>query len=206
MDFSNFHEGDWQNFLYLVVILCVLLNSLANKKDLGIKQATKYLVVWSVIALVAVLIYSYRYQFFEIKNRVVTELTPSTPSINNLGQIVIKASQDGHFYLDTKINGIAVRFMIDTGASDTTLNKNDAQRIGINLNDLIFNRVYQTANGKSLGAAVQLDEFEIGTMKFQNVGATVNSADMGTSLLGMNFLKQLKKYEFYEDKLIISVE
>jgi predicted aspartyl protease len=42
-------------------------------------------------------------------------------------------------------------------------------------------------------------------MVFYDVPASVNSAEMGTSLLGMSFLRRFKKYEFYRDKLILSM-
>ena len=118
---------------------------------------------------------------------------------------MINLSQDGHFYLNVKINNVPVRFMIDTGASDIVLNLDEAKRVGIDVKKLRFDKTYQTANGKSFGAMVVLDEITVADVIFRKVSASVNSAEMGTSLLGMRFLRQFKKYEFYQDKLVLTI-
>ena len=94
--------------------------------------------------------------------------------------------------------------MVDTGASDMVINQNDARRIGIDLSRLKFNRAYQTANGTSYGAGVRLKEVKFGDLVFQDIPASVNSADMGISLLGMSFLRNFSKYEFTRDQLILT--
>jgi predicted aspartyl protease len=33
---------------------------------------------------------------------------------------------------------------------------------------------------------------------------SINSGDMGTSLLGMSFLQRFEKYEFYQDRLVLT--
>ena len=42
-------------------------------------------------------------------------------------------------------------------------------------------------------------------VKFKDVNVSVNSANMGVSLLGMSFLKRFSKYEVYQDKLILTL-
>lgn len=116
----------------------------------------------------------------------------------------INISRDGHFYVNLKVNNKNVKFMIDTGASDMVMNKEDAKRVGINLEDLSFNRIYQTANGKTLGASVLFEVVEINGVLFYDVPASINNSKMGTSLLGMRFLRNFKRYEFYQDKLILT--
>ena len=84
------------------------------------------------------------------------------------------------------------------------LNQKDARKIGINAKNLVFNRIYQTANGKSYGASVILNKVEINGLIFKQVPASVNSGNMGISLLGMRFLRNFKKYEFSQNKLILT--
>jgi aspartyl protease family protein len=94
--------------------------------------------------------------------------------------------------------------MIDTGASDIMLSISDAKKIGINTNNLIFNRPYQTANGRSFGASIKLKEVEISGIKFKDIYASVNEGDMGVALLGMSFLRRFSKYEFFQDRLVLT--
>ena len=47
--------------------------------------------------------------------------------------------------------------MIDTGASDVAITKEDAIRIGFDINKLRYTKFYSTANGTSASAPVMLD-------------------------------------------------
>jgi aspartyl protease family protein len=198
----NFQNSDWQNFIYLFLILLVLLSSLIARRDFAFSKLFKALAIWGLIGFVLVLLYSYRFEFADFKNRVLGELNPSKARLEE-DKLIVNLSKDGHFYLNVKINNKEVRFMIDTGASDIVLSKNDAKKIAINLDNLNFNRIYQTANGKSFGASIKLDEIEISKVKFFDVNASVNSGEMSVSLMGMDFLRRFKRYEFYQDKLIL---
>jgi aspartyl protease family protein len=205
MNFNSLQNNDWQQLIYLLVLLAVILISVSARKNFAYSKLFKALGIWGFVVLVCIILYSYRFEFSDFKNRVLGEINPSSARFAEGGRLVINLSQDGHFYLNTKINGTAVRFMIDTGASDIVLNKSDAIRAGIDLKNLRFNRVYQTANGRSFGASTILDELEVGGVKFYRVNASVNDADMGTSLLGMSFLRRFRKYEFYQDKLVLEI-
>lgn len=198
-------NNDWQNFIYLALILVVLVSGLISRRDLDFKKIVKYLAIWSVIGFVTVALYAYRFEFSDFKTRILGEINPSAVRVGKTGELIVNLSEDGHFYLNVKINGTPVRFMIDTGASDIVLNLNEAKRLGIDVRELRFNKPYQTANGTSFGAMVLLNEIVVGDAVFRDVPASVNSAEMGTSLLGMSFLRQFNKYEFYRDRLVLEL-
>lgn len=200
----NLNSSDWPYLIYSLILLSLLIMGLVSRRDLSFSKTFKYIAIWLGIAAITIIFYSYRYELSSFKNRILGEIIPAQARINKQGQIIINASQDGHFYMNSTINGFPVKFMIDTGASDIVLNLKDAANSGINIRKLNFNRRYQTANGISLGAKVTLEEMKVGNISFQNVPASVNNANMGTSLLGMSFLQQCKKYEFYQDKLILT--
>ncbi len=205
MDFNNLSSADWQRFSYCALLLIVLTTNLMARKELTISKTIKYLTMWFAVSLVLIALYSYRYEFSDFKNRLAAEINPSAAQLTKSGQIIINASQDGHFYVEARINSVNIHFMVDTGASDIAINLADAARIGLSTKSLIFNKPYQTANGVALGAGVTLEELEISNTKFTNISASVNGSNMGTSLLGMSFLKRLKKYEVYQDKLILTI-
>lgn len=202
---SHLNESDWQSFIYLVVLLVFLASGLVARQNLDWKKIFKYFGIWAVIGFFIIVLYSYRFEFSDFKNRILGEVNPSLARSNKDGQIVINISRDNHFYVNTLINDKKVRFMIDTGASDIVINLRDAKRVGIDVDNLLFNKRYQTANGISYGANTRLEKFQFGDIIFNDVPASVNSAEMGTSLLGMRFLRQFKKYEFYQDKLILTI-
>ena len=203
MIITDLNLDDFGQLIYLVLLLIFVANGFLFRGNLKISQIFKQLVAWSLIVLVIILGYSYRYEFYEIKDRLAAEILPSR-AVNKDGQLIIKSSVDGHFYIDVKINDQSLKLMVDTGASDLVLSARDAKKIGIDFNNLQFTRVYQTANGKSYGALVKLEKIDIGEISFNNVYAGVSSGDMGVSLLGMSFLRRFKKYEFHQDQLILN--
>ncbi len=204
MNFSNLNESDWQNFAYIALLLAFMAPRLLSR-EMPFAKTLQYIALWGFVALFFVSLYTYRYQLIEFKDKIFSAVSPTSPTINKNGQIVIKIAQDGHFYIDTKINNLDVRFMIDTGASDVIISQKEAKRIGVNFEKLNFNKIYQTANGKTSGANIVLDEIWIADQKFEKVNASINKSEMGQSLLGMSFLKRFNKYEFYREELILEL-
>jgi aspartyl protease family protein len=93
-------------------------------------------------------------------------------------------------------NGIPLRFLIDTGASDVVLSPAAARAIGIDMEALRFTRVFNTANGTVRGAPYNLASLKVGPIELANVPVSVNQAEMDVSLLGMTFLNRLESFEF----------
>ena len=100
-------------------------------------------------------------------------------------------------------NGVPIRFLIDTGASDIVLNPSDARRLGFDASNLRFSRQYETANGMVRGAPVTLRELRVGQLHLFDVEASVNEAPLEVSLLGMSFLNELSGYEVARGRLIL---
>jgi len=161
--------------------------------------------LWIVFALVALVLYSYRFEFFEVKDRVLSDLFPSKAINKNHKQLVLNIAQDGHYYLNVKIKNNEVRFMIDTGASDVVIDEKIALKLGYDLKKINYDKVFQTANGQSYGASIYFDEVDVSGIKFYNVQASITNSDLVIPLLGMSFLQKFYKYEFFRDKLILTL-
>ncbi len=100
------------------------------------------------------------------------------------------ANEDGHFYVEALVNGVSVRFVIDTGASDIVLTREDAARAGVSADGLSFTGSAQTANGVVRTAPVRIKTFALGPWEDGDVRASVNDGQMGGSLLGMSYLSR----------------
>lgn len=102
------------------------------------------------------------------------------------------ADTGGHFVTTATVNGVAMRFMVDTGASLVTIGSREALRAGINY--LAGRRVsLQTANGMTTAYRVRLDSVRLGDIALDNVdGVVVEGAVMGDlGLLGLSFLNRV---------------
>ena len=126
-----------------------------------------------------------------------------------VGALVLLASallnqKPAPIYADLHIGGKGpYRFLVDTGASDIVLDPADAQRLGIDLGSLTFDRPFGSANGIGYGAKTVVGGLSVGPIAFTNVEVAINKTRMGSSLLGMAFLKRLKSYSVSGGKLVL---
>lgn len=125
-------------------------------------------------------------------------------SVLSENRVAVPQSFDGHYYLTLELEGVPVEFVVDTGASEMVLSREDAERIGLNLDELAFIGSAQTANGTVRTAAVWLDDVRLGPLVDRNVRAVVNDGDLFSSLLGMGYLERFDSIEIKNRELILS--
>jgi aspartyl protease family protein len=189
-------QGDWANVTYLVALLALVSAGVVAGRRLDVPTAAKHAAAWVGVALLLVVGYSYRIEIGGIGERVLGQLLPHRGTVVDEGTVTFQAGNDGHFRVEAMVDGTSLRFLVDTGASDVVLSPTDARRLGFDLDRLAFSRFYATANGQVRGAPVRLREVKVGPILVSDVRASVNEADMGSSLLGMSFLGRLEYYEF----------
>ncbi|MGD9097880.1 MAG: TIGR02281 family clan AA aspartic protease [Desulfobacterales bacterium] len=163
----------------------------------------KGLLVWGLIFAVGMLGYVFRHDLASVKDRMLAALIPEFGSQPTDRTLKFHVSADGHFYIRAQVNGISIRFLVDTGASHIVLTPRDAQRLGLDRRRLTFDKIYATANGVVRGASIEVDDFRVRHLHLQNVRASVNEAPMGESLLGMTFFNRMQRYAVENDVLTI---
>ena len=106
------------------------------------------------------------------------------------GTAILTADARGHFVTTGIVNGISLRFMVDTGATSIVLSSADAGRIGVNY--LAGTRAFtQTANGVVPVYGVKLDTVRVGDITLTSVDAVVIDGErLPFALLGMSFLNR----------------
>ena len=133
----------------------------------------------------------------------VAAVVPPKPQASFANAAIIDREGDGHYWTRADVDGTAVKFMVDTGASTVAITFRDAQRIGLKPEDLDYKWEIRTAGGIVHGAAVTLEKISIGQVKVENVEAMVLREGLEQSLLGMTFLGELYSYEFRKSQLVI---
>ena len=151
--------------------------------------------MWLTLAALLAIGYSYRFELTDLVNRLGGEIIPYAAVTSEDGSVRVRAHSDGHFYVDSRIGGQEIRFLVDTGATSVALSPADAARIGLDLARLDFSRRLQTAGGVVRGAPVVIRSLEIGGIRLTNVRAIVNEQAMPHSLLGISALDRLGGYE-----------
>ena len=187
----------------LVVILALVSGGIIFARHMRFGELARNLAIWVGVAAVLAIGFAFQSELKDIGLRLRAELLPGNPLQSTPDVVVLTESADGHFYVIGNVNGSRVRFLVDTGASETVLSPSDAKRIGIDTGALSFSHPYETANGIGLGAAYTLRSLSIGSIELSDVPVSINQADMGTSLLGMSFLRRLRSFEFQGRRLFL---
>ena len=106
-------------------------------------------------------------------------------------RIVLAADQGGHFITAGQINGKAVQFMVDTGATSIAMSALDAESVGINYKSGQAVNL-STANGIAQGFRIKLASVRIGDVEVFDVDAVVTPQVMPFMLLGNSFLARFQ--------------
>ena len=103
----------------------------------------------------------------------------------------IASGYGGHYITPGRINGLAVEFMVDTGATAVAMNLPTAKALGLNYRAGRQVNV-NTANGVTTAYIVMLNSVRVGDVEVRNVEATVTMGDFPVEiLLGNSFLSRV---------------
>lgn len=127
---------------------------------------------------------------------------PAVASVDDGAAQIVKAA-DGHFWAEAKVDGRAVRFLIDTGATAVALSQTDAKRLGIDTKALDYSYRVMTASGETRAASVKLASISVAGAQVRDVDALVVEKGLETSLLGMSYLGRLSSFQATPRALVL---
>ena len=113
------------------------------------------------------------------------------PSEGTGKQIVLTADGGGHFFTSGTINGKAVRFVVDTGATSVAMSQDEANRLGLDYKNGPRG-LGGTANGVVTFYRTTLTSVRIGDVQVYNVEASILPGQMNQILLGNSFLTRFQ--------------
>lgn len=105
---------------------------------------------------------------------------------NGQAMVMLQRDRSGHFLAEGEINGHAVLFLVDTGATDVAISEKTARAMGLEFGPRI---AVMTAAGPSAAWRTRLDRVSLGSLALKNVRATITPGLGGEALLGMSFLQ-----------------
>lgn len=117
-------------------------------------------------------------------------------------ELYVTPDHDGIYYIFADVNGVAVRFVIDTGSDDVVLTRKDARRAGIDISSLKFSEDYDAASGSGVEADTMVQRITLGSLTVPDMPVSVEQ-DGGASLLGMSFLHRMKSVEIRDSRLYL---
>lgn len=110
------------------------------------------------------------------------------PTFSGDGTMEVRRHANGHFYLPGSIENVPVTFMVDTGASVTSISADIAREAGIrNCKEVQF----QTAAGAATGCIALVQNMMLGNFELHNITVAVMPS-MEINLLGANVLRNFQ--------------
>ena len=188
------------NALYLLLCIVLVASSLIGMR-MSAGKAVKMLLAWVVIFGVGFALFAFRGEFGALGARLASEATGSAPAIASGETLRIAKRDDGHFWVDAKLNGQDVRFLVDSGATTTTISRDLAEATGVETGMRVD--IVGTANGTVAMPKGRAGLLEVGTIRRTDFPVNVNPAD-ATNVLGMNFLSSLTSWGVQGNTLVLT--
>jgi aspartyl protease family protein len=194
---------DWTDVAYAAGVVVLVSTGLFRLGPGRFAQHLKHVALWLAIAAVLALGFAYRDAFSGAGQRLRLAFSAGDPVATGDHELVIPQDDHGAFVVVGKVNGQRVRFVVDTGATDTVLSPDDARRLGVPVESLRYADAAETANGVGYSAPYTAQRLEIGPIAIDDFRVAINQAPMSSSLLGLSFLRRLQSFEHRDGQLIL---
>ena len=189
------------NALYLVGFLVLVVSSLVARR-LPIGQTLRMAVAWVLIFAAAFVAFAMKDDFISL-GRHVMELSRGEGAVVARGkELRIHKAEDGHFWVNARVNGEPVHFLIDSGATVTSLTSATAAKAGVDTAGGLPVMV-ETANGVAKAERGDVRLLEVGTIRRTDLAVHVSPAFGDTNVLGMNFLSSLSGWSVEGQWLVL---
>jgi aspartyl protease family protein len=156
---------------------------------------------WVLIFGAAFVIFTLKDEFLALGNRVLVETRGGVEQTAG-GEVRIRQAPDGHFWVTAELNGEPVRFLVDSGATTTSISRGTAERAGIEPGGG-FQAMVQTANGVVMVDRGRAESLKVGSIERDDVAVHISDAFGDMNVIGMNFLSSLSGWSVEGRTLVL---
>ena len=175
--------------VYLLMAIMLVLGSLMSRREPAAKMFTMAL-AWVAIFGAGFILFTFRDNLGWVGQRLQAEAF-GTPVVAS-GETRIPMAVDGHFWVEAKINGHPVKFLVDSGATMTTVDRATAVAAGVTIAPTA-DQFVRTGNGIIKVARGRAQSLEVGDIQRSDIGIQIAERD-NLNVLGMNFLSSLDRW------------
>lgn len=178
------------------------LSALLSRR-VSVRASLAMALCWAGIFLFVLVMFSFRQEFTAFALNIKSRLTDA-PQQQAVGKSLhIRISEDGHFWVAGSVNGKDTRFLIDSGATLTTLSDEAAAQAGLKTDSFAPGLAMQTANGVVIAKRSEISGLMIGPIQTSELPVIVSDRMNGVNVLGMNFLSRLKSWRVEKDQMVL---
>ncbi|WP_395000832.1 TIGR02281 family clan AA aspartic protease [Sphingomonas sp.] len=175
--------------LYLLMAMMLVLGSLMSRREPWAKLV-KVALMWVTIFGAGFILFTFRDNLGFVAQRLKSEAL-GTPVVE--GRTVrIPMAIDGHFWVDATINGVPAKFLVDSGATVTTVGNALAVEARLD-RDEARDQLVRTGNGIVKVSSARADTIEVGSIERRNQRVYVSDND-DLNVIGMSFLSSLTRW------------
>ena len=183
---NDLHFGS----LYILMALMLLAGALIGRRAPLAKGLTSIL-AFVLIFGAGFIVFSFRDDLGYVAQRLESEATGKPVEL--AGDVIrVPMAIDGHFWLEADVNGVPVNFLVDSGATMTTIGRKTAGLAGVPVSER-RNQLVRTGNGVIRVASARAQTVTLGGIERKNVRMFVADGD-DLNVLGMNYLTSLKRW------------
>jgi aspartyl protease family protein len=191
---------DGPSLIWGVVCVSLLVSSLAARR-LPLGYVAKAGLAWIAIFATLFAIFSFRFEFIGIWERVKADIS-GTAGQNISGEAIeLRRQDDGHYWLMVNINGKPVRFMVDSGATMTAINATTAREAGVEADG--YPIILGTANGRIAAKRGVVRLLSVGPHSIENHQVVVSERFGEVNVLGMNFLNSMQSWRVEANMMVL---
>jgi aspartyl protease family protein len=174
--------------LYILMAVMLVLGTLMSRRErIAVLLAT--CLMWIAIFGAGFVLFTFRDDFGWVAQRLRAEAIGEP--VQQGAEIRIPMALDGHFWVDGRLNGQKVKFLIDSGATMTTVGRDTASRANVAY-VAPGNQLVRTGNGLIRVSTAQAETLKVGSI--ERDGVRLHVADDDLNVLGMNFLSSLRRW------------
>jgi aspartyl protease family protein len=190
------------NLVFAIGALVLVASALFSRRT-RFGELLRTALVWVAIFAVFIVGFSYQNEILAVWNRVSGEVTGANEQLVVGDTLRIRQSADGHFWANTTVNDLPVRFLIDSGATTTAMTLRTAQDAKVEISESPFPVILTTANGSVEAQRGQIQSLQIGSMVAKDLKIVVAEEFGDSNVIGMNFLSQLKSWKVEGNEMIL---
>jgi aspartyl protease family protein len=191
---------DGPSMIWGVVCILLLVSSLAARR-LPLGYVAKAGLAWIAIFATLFAIFSFRFEFIGIWDRVKADIS-GTAGQNISGEAIeLRRQDDGHYWLTVDINNKPVRFMVDSGATLTAINATTAREAGVEADG--YPIILGTANGRIAAKRGVVRSLSVGPHSIENHQVVVSERFGEVNVLGMNFLNSMQSWRVEANMMVL---
>jgi aspartyl protease family protein len=175
--------------LYILMAVMLIAGMLISRRG---KFATiiTVAIAWLAIFGAGFVVFTFRDDLSYVAQRLTSEATGKP--VEQAGTIRVPMAIDGHFWVEGRINGVPANFLVDSGATMTTIGRDTAVLASLDVSRG-RNQLVRTGNGVIRVAMGRAKSLNIGSVERRDVAMHVADHE-DLNVLGMNYLSTLNRW------------